>query len=55
MGRFTGTKEDIERASNPNKKELVVQITDFFYSRKFASFLSGTNIREEDILKFFNN
>jgi hypothetical protein len=54
MGRFTGTKEDIERCSNPNKKELIVQMTDMFCSRKYASWLPGINVKDEDIQNFLN-
>jgi putative nucleotidyltransferase with HDIG domain len=54
LGRFTGTREDIERASNPTRKELIVQLTDFFCSRKYASWLPGINVRKEDIDNFFN-
>jgi len=52
LNRFTGTKEDIKRASNPTQKELIVQLTDLFCSRKYASFLPGINVKEEDIKNF---
>ena len=55
LGRFTGTKEDVERASNPAIKELVIRLTDYFCSRKYASWLPGINVSQEDINKFFNN
>ena len=52
MGRFTGTKSDIERASNPTQKELIVQMTDLFCSRKYASWLPEINVKDEDIQNF---
>lgn len=52
MNRFTGTKEDIERANNPTKKELIVQMTDMFCSRKYASWLPNQNIPPEKIDSF---
>lgn len=54
MGRFTGSKEDIERASNPDKREFIVQLTDLFCSRKYASWLPGHNVEEESIQGFLN-
>jgi len=54
MRQFTGTKEDIERASNPDKKELIVQLADLFCSRKYASWLPGIELNKEDIDNFFN-
>jgi len=53
LSRFTGTKLDVERASNPTQKELIVQMTDLFCSRKYASWLPDVNVREEDIKDFF--
>ena len=50
--RFTGTKEDIERSSRPTKKEMIVQMTDLFSSRKYASWLPGVEVSEENINKF---
>lgn len=55
LGRFTRTLEDVGRASNPTQKEMIVQITDLFCSRKYASWLPGINVNGEDIRKFFNN
>jgi len=52
--RFTGTKEDIERASNPTKKEMIVQLTDLFCARKYASWLPGFEVPEEAINNFSN-
>lgn len=52
MGRFTGVKEDIIRAEVPTKKELIVQMSDYFSSLKEASWLPGVNIKQEDIDKF---
>jgi putative nucleotidyltransferase with HDIG domain len=58
MGRFTGSNEDLEnlereRACKPNQKELIVQLSDFFCSRKYASFLPGISLKNEDIEGFF--
>jgi len=55
LSRFTGTKGDIERASHPTQKELIVQLTDLFCSRKYASWLPNINVKEEDIKNFFDN
>lgn len=54
LHRFTGTKSDIKRASRPTQKELIVQITDFFSSRKYVSWLPGVEVNEEDIKNFSN-
>ncbi len=54
FGRFTNTKEDFERACNPNKKELIVQLSDLFCSRKYASWLPGVNVAQENIDNFLN-
>ncbi len=51
---FTGTKEDIERASKPTKKEMIVQMTDLFCSRKYASWLPGFEVPKEAIDSFSN-
>jgi putative nucleotidyltransferase with HDIG domain len=53
LSRFTRTREDVERASNPTQKELIVQMTDLFCSRKYASWLPDINVKEEDIKNFF--
>lgn len=53
--RFTRTKGDIERASNPSRNELIVQLTDLFCSRKYASFLPGVNLTKSQIKGFENN
>jgi putative nucleotidyltransferase with HDIG domain len=58
MGRFTGPDKDLEnlereRACKPNQKELIVQLSDFFCSRKYASFLPGISLKNEDIEGFF--
>jgi hypothetical protein len=55
MGRFTGTVEDIPRTLNPTKNELIVQMTDLFCSRKYASWLPGCQLKEEDIKKFLDD
>jgi len=52
LGRFTRTFEDVSRASNPTQKELIVQMTDLFCSRMYASWLPGVNVPEEEIKKF---
>lgn len=52
LGRFTGTKGDIGRASNLNKNELVVYLTDIFCSRKYASWLPNINLSVEKINNF---
>ena len=51
MGRFVHP-EEIERAKNPTQKELIVQLADFFGSRKYASWLPSVNVSQEDIDKF---
>ena len=33
-------------------KEMIIQITDLFCSRKYASWLPGVNVKEEDIKDF---
>jgi len=55
LSRFTRTKEDVKRASNPTKEELIVQMTDFFCSRKYASWLPNLNVKDEDVDNFFKN
>lgn len=55
LGRFTKTFNDVERASNPNKKELIIQMTDFFCSRKYASWLPGILLTEDKIKEFSNS
>jgi len=55
LGRFTGTRSDVGRALNPTQKELIVQIIDLFCSRKYASWLPGVDVGDEDIEKFFDN
>ena len=52
LGRFTGTWEDRKRASNPNIYELIVQITDYACSRKYASWLPWVTLKQADIEKF---
>jgi len=52
LGRFTRTIEDVKRASTPTQNEMIIQITDFFCSRKYASWLPGINVGEEEIKKF---
>lgn len=55
MARWVQPEEELKRALNPNKKELIVQLTDYFCSRKCASFLPGIDVSEEDITKFLND
>jgi len=55
MSQYTGTKADVKRACNPTKKELIVQLADFYCSRQYASWLPGLKVREEDINNFFKN
>jgi len=55
MYKYTGTKEDIERASCPTRKELIMQLADFFSSLKEVSWLPGINVKEEDIKNFLEN
>ena len=52
MSRFTGTREDIPRACSPTQIELIVQLTDFFSSRKYASWLPNHNTSQEQIDNF---
>lgn len=52
MYRFTGTQDDVTRASKPSLKEQIVQLTDLFSSRKYASWLPGVNVSQEEIEKF---
>ena len=49
---ITEPPEDSARGANPTKKELIVQLSDFFCSRKCASFLPGINLSEEQIKNF---
>jgi len=55
MHRFTGTIEDRERASNPTIKEHIIQMTDMFCSRKFASWLPWLELTNEQINNFSSN
>ena len=50
--RFTGTREDIERASNPTEEEKILQLTDLFCARKYASWLPGFEVPQEVIDNF---
>jgi len=52
MGQFSGNPEDSSRGFNPTIRELMVQLVDIFCSRKYASWLPGVEMREEDIKKF---
>lgn len=51
-GRFVGNELDLEPASNPNKKQLIVQMADLFSSRRYASWLPGVNVNDRDIGAF---
>lgn len=52
--RFTGTIEDIKRASNPTEEEKILQLTDLFCARKYASWLPGFEVPQEVIDNFSN-
>ena len=52
MYRFVGNKGNLERAKNPTKNEFIVQMADFFSSRKYASWLPGKEINEKEIKEF---
>ena len=44
MGRFVKPEEEMEHALNPTQNEHIVQLTDYFCSRKCASFLPGYDV-----------
>lgn len=52
MNRYAESEEDRKRASNPTLKEHIVQMTDMFCSRKYASWLPGLNVSDENIINF---
>ncbi len=54
MGRWSSPESELERACNPTKRELIVQLSDFFGSRKIASHLPGIEINDEDIQTFYS-
>ena len=53
MSRWSGLKKEIERATRPNTNELIVQLSDYFSSRKNVSFLPGISLSEE-VIKGYN-
>ena len=52
IGRFAYPEEEAERAKNPTQNELIVQMADLFCSRKYASWLPGVNVPQEEIDNF---
>jgi len=52
MGRFAQPEEEAERASKPTITELVVQMTDLFCNRQYASWLPGINVSQQAIEEF---
>lgn len=55
MWKWVQPEEEIKRATNPSTNERIVQLTDYFCSRKKASFLPGINLNERDIEKYSKN
>ena len=52
MGQWVQPEEEKPLATSPTTNELIVQLTDYFCSRKDASFLPGIGLNEEQIEKF---
>ncbi len=52
MWKWVKPDEELERALNPSLNERIVQLTDYFCSRKCASFLPGFNVPDEVIRNF---
>jgi hypothetical protein len=48
MARWT-PEPDLARAMNPELLEKIIQYSDFFGSRKYASFLPGIEINQKTI------
>jgi putative nucleotidyltransferase with HDIG domain len=52
MWRWAEPEEEKARAMKPTLNESIVQLTDYFSSRKCASFLPGINLSEEQIRNY---
>ena len=52
MGQWAEPEVERARALKPTLNESIVQLTDYFTSRKYASFLPGINLSEEQIRNY---